>query len=228
MDFDYEERPGSDGVRVTRYLKGLSSIELAGKFNKNPDSSVVAGLFKFNKKGYDIQVLSGIYYKDLALGLGWAGNLKTAGLKGEATYFHPRSNAGDTTGILSTSISIDYSLKKPIYLIGSILYNSGGTTGALSSLQAFGLGQDLNAKTLMPTKFSYLLQINGTINPLLTTNIAGIYGAGMDLLFLMPSLTYAISEAWDAMLLGQVAFADYQGDFNPLGGAVFIRTKWSF
>ena len=228
VDFDYEERPGTDGIRVTRYLKGMSSVEVAGKFSKNPDSSVVASLFKFNKKGYDMQILSGVYYGDLALGFGWAGNLKTAGLKGEATYFHPRYHGEDTTGTLSASVSLDYSLKKPIYLTGSVLFNSDGVTRALDSLQAFGLGQDLTAKTLMPTQFSYFLQISGTINPLLTTNIAGIYGAGMDLLFLMPSLTYSISEAWDAMILGQVAFANFQDEFKPLGGSMFIRTKWSF
>ena len=227
-DFDYEERPGSDGVRITRYLKGLSSIEVGGKFSNNPDSTVVAGLYKFNKWGYDIQVLSGVYYEDLTLGLGWAGNLKTAGLKGEATYFHPRYHGIDTSGVLVTSITVDYSFKEPIYVTGSMLYNSAGTPDDVNFFQVYTLSSDLTAKNLMPTKFSYFLQLSSTLNPLLSANLAGIYGAGMDLLFLMPSLTYAINDAWDIMLLGQIVGADYSGNFTGLGNAVFIRTKWSY
>ncbi|MBL4578153.1 MAG: hypothetical protein JKX74_06735 [Flavobacteriales bacterium] len=228
VDFDYDERPGSDGIRVTRYLKGMSSVEVGAKFSKNPDSTVVAGLFKFNKWGYDLQVLSGIYYEDIALGLGWAGNLKTAGLKGEATYFHPRSNAEDTTGLLSTAVTIDYSFKAPLYITGAVLYNSGGTSAPLSLTQAFSLGSDLTAKNLMPTRFSYFLQLNGTIKSLTTVSLAGIYGAGMNLMFLMPSATYAISETWDIMLLAQLAYVDFQDDFTNAANMLFIRTKWSF
>lgn len=228
IDFDYEERPGADGFRVTRYLKGMSSMEVAGKFSKNPDSTVVAGLYKFNKWGYDWQILSGVYYDDWAMGLGWAGNLKDAGLKGEATYFHPRSNAEDTTGVLSSSITVDYSFKKPIYVTGAMLYNSGGTSEPLNLFQALSLGGNLNGKNLMPTKFSYLLQVNGTIKSLTSVSLAGIYGAGMNLIFLMPSVSYAINDTWDIMLLGQLAYVDFQGNITNAANMMFLRTKWSF
>jgi len=226
IDFDYEERPGSDGVRVTRYLKGMSSIEVGGKFSKNPDSTVVAGLLKFNKWGYDFQVLSGVYYEDWAVGLGWAGNLKNAGLKGEATYFHPRDYGEDTTGVLSTAISVDYSFDQ-IYITGGMLYNSAGGD-SLNLSEALTLGGDLNAKTLMPTRFSYLLQVNGTIKSPTTVSLAAIYGAGMNLVFLMPQVSYAINDAWDIMLLGQLAYLELEDDLLNAGNLVFIRTKWSF
>jgi len=228
IDFDYEERPGSDGVRVTRYLKGMSSMEVAGKFSENPDSTVVAGLFKFNRWGYDWQLLLGVYYDDWAIGTGWAGNLGTAGLKGEATYFHPRAYAEDSSGVLSSSVTVDFSFKKPIYLTGAMLYNSAGSSQSLDIFQALTLGGDLSGKSLMPTKFSYLLQMNGTIKSLTTVNIAGIYGAGMDLVFLMPSVSYAINETWDIMLLGQLAFIDFQDNMTNAFNVLFLRTKWSY
>ncbi|MBL4658111.1 MAG: hypothetical protein JKX73_08940 [Flavobacteriales bacterium] len=228
IDFDYEERPGSDGLRVTRYLKGMSSIEVAGKFSKNPDSTVVAGLYKFNKWGYDWQILSGVYYDDWAVGMGWAGNLGTAGLKGEATYFHPRAYAEDTTGVLSASFTVDYSLKKPIYVTGAMLYNSAGSSEPLNLFNALTLGGDLSGKSLMPTRFSYLFQVNGTIKSLTAINVAAIYGAGMNLIFLMPSVSYAIGETWDIMLIGQLAYLDYQDGSANAGNMMFLRTKWSF
>ena len=185
-------------------------------------------MYKFNKWGYDVQVLSGVYYEDLAVGLGWAGNVKTAGFKGEATYFHPRYRGLDTNGVLVTSVTLDYAFRKPIYITGSMLYNSAGSSENVNFSQVLTAGSDLTAKNLMPTKYSYFLQVSGTFNPMLSANLAGIYGAGLDLLFFMPSVTYAINDTWDIMLLGQVAGADYGDNFTGLGNAIYIRTKWSY
>jgi hypothetical protein len=228
VSFDYEERPGSDGLRITRHLKGLSSVEIAGKFSKNPDSTVVAGMYKFNRWGYDVQFLSGVYYEDVAVGLGWAGNIKTAGFKGEATYFHPRYRGLDTNGVMVTSVTLDYAFRKPIYITGSMLYNSGGSSDNVNFTKVLTAGADITAKNLMPTIYSYFFQVSGTFNPMLSANLAGIYGAGLNLLFFMPSVTYAINDTWDIMLLGQVAGADYGDSFTGLGNAIFVRTKWSY
>ena len=90
VDFDYEERPGSDAVRFQYYTGDFSSFEIAARPGEHIDSTVAAAMYKFNKWNYDFQVLGGNYFSDIALGLGWAGNIKNAGFKGEATYFHPR------------------------------------------------------------------------------------------------------------------------------------------
>jgi len=78
VDFDYEERPGTDAVRVQRYFKNYSSIDIAIAPSKYDSTWVGAGMYKFNKWTYDFQVLGGWWNEDVALGVGWAGNLKTA------------------------------------------------------------------------------------------------------------------------------------------------------
>ena len=89
LDFDYEERPGNDAVRIQRNLKNSSALELAYKSGKNKDKHTAAFLYKLNKWKYDFQFLSGIYQTDYVLGGGWAGNIKEAGFKGEMSYFIP-------------------------------------------------------------------------------------------------------------------------------------------
>ena len=185
-------------------------------------------MYKFNRWGYDVQFLSGVYYEDVAVGLGWAGNIKTAGFKGEATYFHPRYRGLDTNGVMVTSVTLDYAFRKPIYITGSMLYNSGGSSDNVNFTKVLTAGADITAKNLMPTIYSYFFQVSGTFNPMLSANLAGIYGAGLNLLFFMPSVTYAINDTWDIMLLGQVAGADYGDSFTGLGNAIFVRTKWSY
>ncbi len=88
FDFDYEERPGSDALRVVRYTGVASSVEGAVKASKDVDHFVGAGMWKINKRNYDLQFLTGMVQGDLGLGTGWAGNLKKASFKGELTYFH--------------------------------------------------------------------------------------------------------------------------------------------
>ena len=110
IDFDYQERPGSDAIRIQYFMNGLSSIDLACQPGENLDQSIVAGVVKSNKWEYDFQILGANYYTDLALGAGWAGNLNKMGFKGEATYFHPKESLSDTNGVLSTSATLDYFL----------------------------------------------------------------------------------------------------------------------
>ena len=106
-DFDYEERPGSDAVKIQRYLKNNSSVQLAYKFTEDFDDAVFAGMYRFNKKNYDFQVLAGKYNRDVALGVGWAGNIKGSGFKGESTYFQPLDDS--LSRVVLTSISWDMS-----------------------------------------------------------------------------------------------------------------------
>ena len=229
IDFDYQERPGSDAMRIQYFMKGLSSIDLAYPLGEDLDRSIVAGILKFNKWEYDFQVLGANYYTDIALGTGWAGNLKNMGFKGEATYFHPKESFSDTNGMLSTSATLDYSFKNGLYLNSSVLYNSGGSDDALitaSPVQSF-IGT-LSAKNLMPSKLTYFLQGSGAFNPALTGSFSIFYMQGLNTFFWMPSISYNIQENWEVMLLGQSAVGEIDNDMETLANFIYLRLMFSF
>ncbi len=227
VDFDYQERPGSDALRVQYFTGDVSHIELAYKPSKNFDESIIAGLYKFNTAKYDFQIIAANYYRDIALGGGWAGNIKNAGFKGEATYFQTRENFSDTSGLLSLSTSIDFSFKKGIYVNGAFLLNSDGLTSSGSGLPSFGASQ-LTAKSLMPSKYSYFAQLSGAIYPQLNGSTSVIYGQGMNILFFMPALAYSLHENWDLSLTGQIFFGEEQNQFKNLGNSIFLRMQFSY
>lgn len=52
-DFDYEERPGSDALRVRRYTGVASSVEVAVKAFRHWDEATGAILARFNTGSYD-------------------------------------------------------------------------------------------------------------------------------------------------------------------------------
>jgi len=227
IDFDYQERPGVDAVRFQYFTGDLSSIDIAIQPGNGLDSAIIAGLWKFNKWKYDFQVLAGNYYSDIAIGAGWAGNIKNGGFKGELTYFHPKKEFSDTAGVLSASTTFDYSFKNGIYINTSVLYNSGGS-GSSSSGSFQSLIQGISAKNLMPSKLTYFSQVSGAFNPTLTGSFSAFYMQEVNMLLFMPSISYSIEENWDIMLVGQSAFGEVNSKFKGIGTGVYLRLMLSY
>ena len=227
IDFDYQERPGADALRVQYFPGGLSSIEMAYQPGNGLDSTIAAGMWKFNKWEYDFQLLAGNYYKDLAIGAGWAGNLKNAGLKGETTYFHPKEDMADTNGVLSTSLTFDYSFKSGLYVNTSILFNSAGSDLSSSGNPFQTFIGTISAKNLMPSKLTYFTQFSGAFNPNLMASFSAFYMQGINVLLTMPSISYTMNESWELMLVGQSAFGGSKS-LNGLGTGMYLRLMYSY
>lgn len=229
VDFDYEERPGNDAIRIQKYFDNGSKFELAYAPGRNEDEHIGALMYKFNKGSYDIQVLGGVFRDDYVAGIGWAGNLNTAGFKGEASYFVNRDKMYDTTDVLSLSASVDYSFRNGVYMLGSFLINSNGKSNILGLENTNSLaGGNFSAKNLMITRYSGFYQIRYPVTPLFSPGLAAIYGFEADLLFIMPSMTYSVASNWDLDLVGQLYFVNFDGKYQNLVNSIFTRVKRSF
>lgn len=231
FDFDYEERPGSDAVRISYYTGVASSIEVAAKMADDWNEFVAAGMWKINKKGYDMQFLGGIAQGDLALGTGWAGNLGKAGYRGELTYFR---KVKETTvnasydNLLLGAVSVDYSFPSSLYLNGSVLFNSMGTFDPGLGLSFIGLRPG-TVRDLSPYKWSSFIQAAYQFSPLFYGSLALIGYPGGDSFFFNPGLTISLKQNLDLDLIGQLFYGeDFHGDFGALVKAGYIRIKWSF
>jgi len=224
-DFDYEERPGSDALRVRYYTGYAGSIEVAAKVFDKWEESTVGLLWKFNKWNYDFQVLAGVATGDYALGGGWAGNIKNVGFKGEFTYFIPFENNEKES--FTATLGADYSFGNSLYLNTGFLFNSNGATaGDITQLFSF----DLSAKNLYPYKYATFFSASYPFSPLLNGGLALIYSPSeAQALFINPTLTYSIKENWDVDFVGQLVFND-EGELgyrSPVQ-ALFLRFKFSF
>jgi hypothetical protein len=59
LDFDYEEKPGADAVRMQYYTGAVSKMEVTVQPEKRSDESIVAGLYSVNVLEYDFFALAG-------------------------------------------------------------------------------------------------------------------------------------------------------------------------
>ena len=223
-DFDYEERPGSDALRIRRYTGFASSIELAVRMFDDFDEAVIAGLWKFNRGSYDFQVLGGYARQDLVLGGGWAGNLGNAGLKGEFTFFSPLEEERDEA--FAATVGLDYSFSNSLYVNAGYLYNSAGSVNA-SIIGLFDFA--LSARNLYPYRHAVFTQLSYPITPLLNGSVAFIYSpVEAHALFANPALSLSIKENWDLGLVGQIIMDKEADGYTSPIQAAFLRLKFSY
>ena len=228
IDFDYEERPGTDAVRVQYNTSDFSNVEIAYAYGKELDRSVLAAKYLFQLKNYELQVLAGSYYTDYAVGAGWEGSIKNAGFKGEATYFIPKASSVSDKSVLATSMTVDYYFKNGVNLAGSFLYNSGG----VSNIDQIGIGNipfaNLSAKNLMPNKFSLFGQVSKMFTPAINGTLATIYAMELQTVFIMPNFTYSIKDNFDLDVIAQLYVGSLNQKFDYVYNSMFIRLRWSF
>ncbi|MBU0487899.1 MAG: hypothetical protein KKA07_11245 [Bacteroidetes bacterium] len=229
FDFDYEERPGMDGIRLQYYTGAASSAEFVYKANADFQKSAFAGQYKLNKWNYDFQFLGGYNDYDLFAGAGWAGQIKGGGFRGEATYFHPSDNFSDTSGQVVAAISGDYSFKKGLYLHGGVLYNSAGSdkrrgTGSMFTLDSGGM----SAKSLSASMLSIFAQVSTPLHPLLRADLAAMINPHDGSFFTGPSFSFSASQNIEMMLSTQLFFGPKQSEFGDIGYLGYLRVRYSF
>lgn len=228
FDFDYEERPGSDAILLKYYTGIVSSIEIAGRISDNIDNFTGALMWKTNFKKYDIQAMSGITNRNFVVGGGWAGNLLKAGFKGEGSYFLPMEEATDTAEVLNMTISLDYSFKNSLYILGSILYNSDGKVRPNQFDQISYYSGVISAKQLSPYRYSGLINASYQFHPLVAGGISLIGYPGNTDIFLGPQLSISVLQNLDLNLFAQIVLGDDFSGYNVTTQAYYLRLKYSF
>ncbi len=226
LDFDYEERPGSDALKLEYYTSYTSSFQFVVKSDRNA-ALTTAAMYRFNKWNYDFQFLAGKDPDDYILGLGWAGDVLGAGFRGEASYLIADQEYSENTLLLS--VDADYTFKNSLYLHIAALYNSAGKTANAGIGANFFRQNDLDVKQLSQGRYALFAQTAFSINPLLNLDVSAIYNPLDHSLFAGPSLNVSIADNWSLLLMTQLFFGEPNTEYGDYGkGIVYLRLKWNF
>lgn len=234
FDFDYEERPGVDALRVNWFRTSLSRFELAiapGRDVLVPGSkinmreSVAAVLWGFNRKGYDWQLVSGYFRNRLAVGGGWAGSIGAAGFKGELSWFYDlEKTPGLERGNVVVALSADYRFGNGLFWINEVVYNQQRGGGAAPIL----LIRPLRADNLSFSDWSVLSTVSYPIGLRHSLNLAGFYYPTEEAVFFSPSYSFSAAQNLDLTVLGQYFLAGDNSLFANAGSTLAVLLKWSF
>lgn len=222
FDFDYVERPGSDGVRFQYYPSSSSVFEMAVKAGNN-DRVTAAALYRFNRWGYDIQFLGGWSDgEDIVAGAGWSGSLGKASFRGEATWFYPAKE--DHKGTFLATAGIDRIFENNSMFQAQAMYCNNPLE--LNDFNSFYTG-NLSAKDLAFSGFSAFGSFTWAVTPLLSTGVSAMWFPDLKGYFAGPALDYSMAENLDFSLLWQHFNAIMRGNRTRINLA-FLRIKYSF
>jgi hypothetical protein len=224
-EFDYPERPGTDAVRVQHFIDWASRVELAYSPARDMKNSVVAALYAFNTRQYDIQIISGYYRNRFGAGGGWAGNLRESGFKGEVMLFtdlEERADGNRETDIVA-ALSADHMFENSFFLVIEALFNSGGGQD-----QFLLLGEPLSADNPSFSRWQFTGQGSYPFNPLLNGSLAVIWYPDEKALFLSPSFTYSVTQNLDLNAVTQFFWGSDDSVFSDAGNVVAASLKWNF
>ena len=225
FDFDYEEKPGSDAVKIVYYTGMTSQLEVAVKADYK-DRLTAAAMYRFNKWGYDFQFIGGVFESDdIVIGGGWSGQLFKGGLRGEFSIFQPIQGTSSSNPALLVSAGYDYTFKNSLMFQTEVLYNLNGKEDGDFDLNEFYF-MDLSAKNLSLTKWSFMGMLAYPITPLMNGSVSAMYSPNDKSFFVGPTISYSLAENLDFSLVAQSFFSD--AAMGGKGTFVFLRIKKSF
>ncbi|TVZ28672.1 hypothetical protein JM83_3816 [Gillisia sp. Hel_I_86] len=224
IDFDYEERPGSDALRVQYFKDTDYTLDMAVKITDDPDELIAAALYKFNKWNYDIQLLGGVYKRDIVIGTGWAGNIRNAGLKTELSYFRNYQNFSEGSGTFISSFSVDYAFKNSLYVYGSYFYNSSGKSkNAIGDL----VETEIGVKNLSPFPHNIFTQLSYEFSAITNLSMNILYSPTDNAVFINPALNVLMGKQFDLSIISQNLLGN-TNSYELLFNTVYTRIKWNF
>ena len=209
------------------YPTFTSSAELAVKLDRQ-ERVTVAGYYRFNKFGYDIQLLGGVLNDDeYVAGAGWSGNIQDAGFNGELTYIRPVKGNDNDSEILLSSVSANYMFNNSLYLMAEGYYNGNYKNMNVNQFSGFYF-QDMSVKTLSFSEFSWFAQASYPIHPLLNGTLAFMYYPDIDGYFINPSLKYSLTNNVQLSVHGQLFEGKFGSTQKETIKFLFFRFKWSY
>jgi hypothetical protein len=240
LDFDHEELPSVDALRLQYYTGPVGKVELALAPAREKENSSYAALFSQNAFNYDFNFISGLHKDRWILGAGWSGSILEAGFRGEITYSrHPNritdfdniyslhnaeSISSNKNNILNFVLSGDYTFPNSFYIHTEILFNSNGKTKdiGLYNQEAAQLGMLSASRWSVYQEFSY------DISPLLRGSIFTILNPVDNSFAVVPSLSYSIITNLDLYLIGIFCNGKDSTEYGEYGNYFYSRLKWSF
>ena len=229
-DFDYEERPGTDAVMVSKKLGFASSIDVVFNPNKESELDSYAARYLFNQRGWDMQVLLGKSQLDYVIGVGFAGDVYGAGLRGEFSWFEPSQDSYQQEELIASSVSsveMDYRFDGTQNWVaqGSFMYISEPQDA--DNAMAY-LNLPLSARTLSFTHWTWYSSLGVDLSSLSRlTFMNSYYDDGS--FFVGVNQTYSLTDDWQ--LIGVIQYFDGTSDSvfgeNP-NTLLYAQVKWSF
>jgi len=232
LDFDYEERPAVDALRLQYYTGAVSKVEFAFKPAKEKENIIVSGLLSINMWDYDFNLIGGVKNERWLGGAGWAGDISGAGFRGEVLISEGRKVASPFSNIsfgsddinYSFVLSGDYTFPNSFYIHTEVLYNNIGVEALTAQFQQ----EALNLGLLTAARWSLYQEFAYDFHPLVRGTVFSLFNPDDKSFVIVPSASYSVITNLDFLLLLMFFEGKPLTEFGEYGSTIFLRFKYSF
>lgn len=241
LDFDYEERPGTDAIHMQYYTGPLSQFNVAFTPGRTSFDVIYAGRYAMNYMNYDMALIGGWQRNSLKLAGNWAGEIWDGGFRGEILYTDPditytiiNLNPDDFTNLFvernvqtaywTLAFSYDYTFENSFYLHTEYIYNGLGTTGK-AGYRRYDI---LYTGEITPARHSIFQEFAYQISSLLRGSFFIIYNPTDYSWIAAPSLQYSLANNWEVYLFTFPSGGDSGTEYGGFPTQYFGRVKFSF
>jgi hypothetical protein len=241
LDFDYEERPGTDALQVQYYTGPLSQLNLSVTPGRTRYEVIYAGRYVANRWNYDVALIAGWQRNSLRLATNWAGQLFDGGFRGEILYTDPNMEyrtfnpaATSITDLYidrevkdpfwTVALSYDYTFSNSFYIHTEYLYNGLGTTGK-GGARRFDI---IFTGELTPARQSIFQEFAYQLTPLLRGDFFIIFNPNDKSWLAAPSLQYSVATNWELYFLMFPSGGEVGTEYGGFPNQYFARVKYAF
>lgn len=226
FDVAYKEGPGVDALLLRRYLGPTAQVEVVAAGADRRDSASVAVLVQANRWETDMQGIAGYVRRDVVLGGGFLGQLKSVALHGECSVFMPDTNYSNAAVV--ATLSSDYTFANQLYLMGSFIYARAKSCMASGTFAQELFSSRLTAKNLVPVRYQLFAQASYPITLLIRSDLSAMVNPYDGSAVVMPLVSFSISDNAAVVLQGMVLAGGAGDQFAGGEQVVFGSFAWNF
>ena len=205
--FDKIEKDGADAFSTRFYLGNFTDVELVYNPVNEFKESNYGARFRTNIRKYDFSFLGGYFDRRIVIGGDFAGNLFTAGFRGEGIISIDENDF--ESNFIKYILGLDYQFTPEIYGLIEYQFNGEGK----SNRSNYELNRLLAGEILNLSRNYLVLQSTYQIHPLLSTGISLNSNLNDGSGFFSGSATYSLTEnfytSFGALLPFGTTFDEY-------------------
>jgi len=220
LDIEQDEKAGVDAVNLEYFPEHFTSLNLIYVPYKNSEKSGYGLRILKKLMGYDLMLMAVEYKKDSIFGFSFDGNIKNAGLRGEATAIRKDNKKEFTRAV----IEMDYNLAPKLYAIAEYFYNGGAEKDSAQFLGSYEFSRQALSIRKHISGFGFEYELSGIIK---LANYA-FYDFEGKSVFLNPELRYNIFTNADITLGAQAFWGNADSEFGNYQHTYYAQLKYFF
>ncbi len=230
LDFDYEERPGSDALRLQYFTSPVSRLEAVAVPAPDEQQRAFALMWSSNFNAYDFYAIGGKQRGQPFAGGAFSGDIAGAGFRGEllwtksdAAQAFPGLKRGSKDNVRAV-LSADYTWSSGLYIHAEALYNSLGVTknAALYAFTAPAVG------LLSPARASFYYEISYPPHPLWRLSLFALHNPYDGSFIAVPSVTWSVATNLDLFFIAFTTDGAKTSEFGSTGNGIWLRLSYAF